>query len=50
MLDCLDKNTTDIRNIRNYILTALYQAPTTISNYYAAQVNHDLYGVGPPGR
>ena len=46
VLDCLDKNTTDIRNIRSYILTALYQAPTTISSYYAARVNHDLYGGG----
>lgn len=43
VLDCLDKNTTDIRNIRSYILTALYRAPTTINNYYAARVNHDLY-------
>ena len=50
VLDCLDKNTTDIRNIRSYILTALYQAPTTISNYYSALVNHDMYGSGPPGR
>ena len=49
VLDCLDKNTTDIRNIRSYILTALYQAPTTISSYYSALVNHDMYGSGPPG-
>ena len=44
VLECLDKNTTDIRNIRSYILTALYQAPSTINNYYAACVNHNLYG------
>jgi len=50
VLECLDKNTTDVRNIRNYILTALYQAPTTISSYYSALVNHDMYGSGPPGR
>ena len=50
VLECLDKNTTDIRNIRSYILTALYQAPTTISSYYSALVNHDMYGSGPPGR
>ena len=49
-LECLDKNTTDIRNIRSYILTALYQAPTTISSYYSALVNHDMYGSGPPER
>ena len=50
VLECLDKNTTDIRNIRSYILTALYQAPTTISSYYSALVNHDMYGSGPPER
>jgi transposase len=48
VLECLDKNTTDVRNIRNYILTALYQAPTTISSYYSALVNHDMYGSDPP--
>jgi len=50
VLECLDKNTTDVRNIRSYILTALYQAPTTISSYYSALVNHDMYESGPPGR
>lgn len=50
VLECLDKNTTDVRNIRNYILTALYQAPTTISSYYSALVNHDMYGSSPPGQ
>jgi hypothetical protein len=44
VLECLDQNTTKIRNIRSYLLTALYQAPTTISSYYAAKVSHDLYG------
>lgn len=43
VLECLDHNTTDIRNIRSYLLTALYEAPTTINSYYAARVNHDLY-------
>jgi len=50
VLECLDKNTTGVRNIRSYILTALYQAPTTISSYYSALVNHDMYESGPPGR
>lgn len=44
VLESLDRNTTEIRNIRSYLLTALYQAPTTINSYYAARVNHDLYG------
>ena len=45
VLDCLDKNTTKIRNIRQYMLAALYNAPTTMSQYYTAEVNHDMYGV-----
>lgn len=44
VFDCLKKNTTEIRNIRQYLLTALYNAPVSINNHYAAQVNHDLYG------
>ncbi len=42
VLDCLSRNTTKIRNIRQYLLTTLYNAPTTIDNYYAAMVSHDL--------
>ncbi len=46
VLDSLHQNTTKVRNIRAYLLTALYNAPTTISSYYTALVNHDLYGSG----
>ena len=42
VLCCLSRNTTEIRNIRQYLLTTLYNAPTTIDNYYAAMVSHDL--------
>jgi len=42
VLGCLSRNTTKIRNIRQYLLTILYNAPTTIDNYYAAMVSHDL--------
>lgn len=42
VLWCLGRNTTPIRNIRQYLLTMLYNAPTTIDNYYAAMVNHDM--------
>lgn len=31
-----------VRNIKQYLLTVLFNAPTTISNYYTALVNHDL--------
>ena len=37
---------TKVQNIRSYLLTSLYNAPTTISSYYTALVNHDLYGGG----
>lgn len=46
VIDCLKENTTKVRNIRAYLLTALYNAPTAISSYYTALVNHDLYGGG----
>ena len=44
VLDSLLQNTTKVRNIRAYLLTTLYNAPTTLSSYYTALVNHDLYG------
>lgn len=46
VLKCMQENTTKVRNIKQYLLTVLYNAPTTISNYYSALVNHDLYGGG----
>ena len=36
----------DIRNIRAYLLTALYNASLTIDNYYSARVNYDFHGKG----
>ena len=44
VLDAMNKNPSDIRNIRAYLLTALYNASLTIDNYYSALVNHDFYG------
>lgn len=44
VFDCLKNNTTQVRNIKQYLLTTLYNAPVTMENYYSAQVNHDLYG------
>jgi hypothetical protein len=46
VFDCLKENTTQVRNMKQYLLTVLYNAPATIENHYAAQVNHDLYGKG----
>ena len=42
VLDCLDKNTTAIGNIRAYMLSALFNAPVTIKQYYASLVRHDM--------
>lgn len=44
VLDCMRQNTSDIRNIKKYLLAALFNAPNTIDSYYTAKVNHDLYG------
>ena len=43
IFDCLDKNTTYVRNIKRYLLATLFNAPSTIDSYYTALVNHDLY-------
>ena len=42
VLECLAKNTSEIHNIKQYLLTVLFNAPNTMSNYYAARVNHDF--------
>lgn len=46
VMDCMQKNTTEVRNMKQYLLTVLFNAPTTISNYYTAQVNHDMNAGG----
>ena len=43
VFDCLNKNTTYVRNIKRYLLATLFNAPSTIDSYYTALVNHDLY-------
>lgn len=44
VLDSLRETTTKIRNIRAYLLTALYNAPVTMDAYYSAAVRHDFAG------
>ena len=44
VFECFGKTTTYVRNIKRYLLAALFNAPSTIGNYYSALVNHDLYG------
>ena len=41
VIECLQNNCSDIRNIRNYLLTTIYNAVDTISNYYDSRVRHD---------
>lgn len=42
VFECLDKNTTEVRNIKKYHLASLFNAPSTMGSYYKAQVNHDM--------
>ena len=42
VFECLRRNTTEVRNIRAYLLTALYNAPVTMGHYYQAAVQHDF--------
>lgn len=44
VLECLYNNTTKIRNVKSYLLACVFNASSTINNYYRAEVNHDLYG------
>ena len=41
VIDGLRQTTTQIRNIRAYLLTTLYNAPLTMGPYYSAAVRHD---------
>ena len=46
VMDSLQKNTTEVRNMKQYLLAVLFNAPTTISNHYTSQVNHDMNAGG----
>ena len=50
VFDCLDQNTTYVRNIKKYLLASLFNAPSTMDSYYSALVNHDMYGDGRRGK
>ena len=43
VMDCLQKNTTQVRNIKQYLLAVLFNAPTTMNNHYTSLVNHDMH-------
>ena len=42
VMEAMQRNTTQVANIRAYTLSALYNAPVTIGQYYTAQVSHDM--------
>lgn len=44
VIDCMKSNTTDVRNIKKYMLAALFNASSTIDSFYTSKVNHDFYG------
>ena len=46
VLDRMRENTTYVRNIKKYLLAALYNAPVTMDSYHTSLVSHDLYGSG----
>lgn len=46
ILECMENSPSDIKNIKAYLLEALFNAPVTIGNYYKAKVNHDFHGSG----
>ncbi len=41
-MNCMQGSTAKIRNIKQYLLAALYNAPATIDSYYRAEVSHDM--------
>ena len=43
VMDCLQKNTTQVRNMKQYLLAVLFNAPTTMNNHYTSLVNHDMH-------
>lgn len=42
VIGCMGKNTTKVRNIKAYLLAALFIAGSTMGSYYKAEVNHDM--------
>lgn len=42
VMEAMQKNTTDVRNMKQYLLAVLFNAPTTMNNSYTSRVNHDM--------
>ena len=46
VMDSLQKNTTQVRNMKQYLLAVLFNAPTTMNNHFTSLVNHDMHAGG----
>lgn len=46
VISCMEKQTDKISNIKAYLITTLYNAPSTMHHYYQQEVQHDMYGGG----
>ena len=46
VMDCLQKNTTQVRNMKQYLLAVLFNAPSTMNNHFTSLVNHDMHAGG----
>lgn len=46
VIECMQNTTVKINNVKAYMITALYNAPSTMKHYYQQEVNHDMYGGG----
>ncbi len=44
VMECMKENTSDVKNIKQYLLAVMYNAPVTMGAYYQQKVNHDLFG------
>ena len=44
VMDCMKQNTVKVRNIKQYLLAMIYNAPLTMQSYYQARVNNDMAG------
>ena len=42
VMKCLNENSTKVRNMKQYVLATLYNAPLTISNFHKSWVNYDM--------
>ena len=42
VMDGLIQTTTQIKDVRQYLLAVIYNAPDTIDTYYQLRVNHDM--------